>query len=369
MPQTAVPKRVPRQVVVVGAGIVGASIAWHLTAAGCAVTIVDAGNGGGLATPASFAWINASWGNPEWYFRFRRRGMAGWRRLARDVPGLRVDWCGGLLWDLQPAELLAYAEQHGSWGYAIARVGRDAALAFEPGLRHPPELALHVAEEGALEPAETADALLFAAVANGARFLRNVRVARLTQSNGRVTGIGTEAGESIAADETVVAAGIETARLLETIGVGLELDAPPGLIAHTTISDRKVLNGLVMTPDFHVRQTRQGRLIIGSDFAGGDPKGHDTEMANALLESVKMLIRGTESLALDFVSVGLRPTPRDGFPVIGRPAGIEGLYAAVLHSGVTLASVVGELAAREIETGARDPDLAPYDPNRAAVAG
>src|SRR5262245_8605566 len=71
-----------KKIVVVGAGIVGASIAWHLTKAGAPVTIVDAGDAGGVATPGSFAWINASWGNPEPYFRLRIRSMAEWRRLA-----------------------------------------------------------------------------------------------------------------------------------------------------------------------------------------------------------------------------------------------------------------------------------------------
>ena len=49
-----------KKIIVVGAGIVGASIGWHLTRAGASVTIVDAGQAGGVATPASFAWINAS---------------------------------------------------------------------------------------------------------------------------------------------------------------------------------------------------------------------------------------------------------------------------------------------------------------------
>ncbi|MDA4630152.1 FAD-dependent oxidoreductase, partial [Escherichia coli] len=69
-----------KHVIVVGAGIIGASIAWHLARQGAAVTVV-AEQSGGVATPASFAWINASWGNPEFYFRFRRYAMEGWQRL------------------------------------------------------------------------------------------------------------------------------------------------------------------------------------------------------------------------------------------------------------------------------------------------
>ena len=70
-----------KRVLVVGAGIIGASVAWHLTNFDSEVTIIDADDCGGLATRNSFAWINASWGNPAWYFHFRRRSMAGWREL------------------------------------------------------------------------------------------------------------------------------------------------------------------------------------------------------------------------------------------------------------------------------------------------
>ncbi|MBX3582575.1 MAG: FAD-binding oxidoreductase [Rhizobiaceae bacterium] len=353
-----------KRVLVVGGGIIGASVAWHLIRSGCAVTIVDSGQGGGLATRHSFAWINASWGNPEWYFHFRRRSMAGWRRLQDAIPKLDVSWSGGLLWDLPPAELASYAQEHARWGYGIREVGRQEALAIEPGLKEPPELALHVPEEGMLEPLATTQALLAATISNGARLLGDTEATLLTLANGRVTGIETPTGERLEADETVVCAGVDTSRLLEIAGLPMALDAPPGLIAHSTRSDKKLLNGLVMTPDFHVRQTHEGRLIIGTDFAGGDPQGRDSEMATALLDGVKAMVRGSDDLDLDVITVGYRPTPRDGYPAIGRPKGADGIYVAVLHSGITLAPIVGELAARELATGVRDPDLAPYDPNR-----
>lgn len=86
-------------IVVVGAGIVGASIAWHLAMdpSGPDVTIV-AEDVGGTATPCSFSWLNASWHNPRFYYDFRRRSIAGWRRLEKEVPGLKdlVRWSGSL---------------------------------------------------------------------------------------------------------------------------------------------------------------------------------------------------------------------------------------------------------------------------------
>lgn len=77
-------------ILIVGAGIVGASIAWHLARLGARVTVIDAAEPGGVATRNSWARINASWGNPEPYFRLRVRAMEEWRRLARELPTVRV---------------------------------------------------------------------------------------------------------------------------------------------------------------------------------------------------------------------------------------------------------------------------------------
>ena len=54
-----------QHILIVGAGIIGASIAWHLARTSARVTVVEAGKPGGVATRNSRAWINASWGNPK----------------------------------------------------------------------------------------------------------------------------------------------------------------------------------------------------------------------------------------------------------------------------------------------------------------
>ena len=72
------------------------------------------------------------------------------------------------------------------------------------------------------------------------------------------------------------------------------------------------------------------------------------------------MLRGAPGLELSHWTVGHRPTPADGFPVVGRPEGIAGLYLAVMHSGMTLAAVVGRFAAQELLTGERETLLGPY---------
>jgi glycine/D-amino acid oxidase-like deaminating enzyme len=91
---------------------------------------------------------------------------------------------------------------------------------------------------------------------------------------------------------------------------------------------------------------RQGRIIAGQDFAGGDPGGNPDATARDLFATAKAALRG--GLELDFHTVGYRPTPTDGLPIIGRAEGVDGLYIALMHSGITLASAVGLFATREI---------------------
>lgn len=351
-----------KEVIVIGAGIVGASIAWHLASSGAKVKVLDADSGGGIATPTSFGWINAGWGNPEPYFRLRIRSMAEWKRLAAEVPGIPLSWPGGLCWDLPPTELEDYAARHGAWGYGVRRVGRAEAARIEPNLVEPPEFAIHVTEEGMVEPAAATRALLADAGRRGASIVKRAPVIALVESSGRICGVRT-AGSDSHAGEVVLAAGTASAGIAATAGVTLPIETPPGLLVHSH-PHKRLLNGLVFAESLHVRQTNEGRLVAGSDFGGADPGTDPAATARKLFADVKTMLRGSDELTLGFHTVGHRPVPADGFPIIGRVNGLEGLYVAVMHSGVTLAPAAGLFAAEEILTGRRNRLLAPYAPSR-----
>lgn len=344
--------------VVVGAGVIGASIAWHLTAAGARVTVVDAGAPGGVATPCSFAWINASFGNPEPYFRLRHRSMAEWRRLQGEVPDLPLSWVGGLKWDMPAADMATYVERNGGWGYGVRRVDRDEAARLEPNVAAPPDAAVYVAEEGAVEPDQAARVLLAGAD------LRQATVTGLLLAVGKVTGVETDKGR-LDADHVVLAAGAATAELAAQAGVNLPVETMPGLLVHSRPC-RKLLNGLVMAPQLHVRQTLDGRLVSGADFGGSDPGVEPEDEARQVFARMRALLRGADDLEFARYSVGHRPIPADRFPAVGPAPGVAGLYVAVMHSGITLAPAVGLFAAEEIVAGREEPLLAPYRPARFA---
>jgi glycine/D-amino acid oxidase-like deaminating enzyme len=355
----------PKRIIVIGSGIIGASIAWHLAKAGAKVTVIEEDVPGGLATRNSWAWINASWGNPEPYFRLRMRSIAEWKRLDAQVPGLKVDWCGGLIWDLEPEALDAYAREREAWGYPLRRVTRDEILTIEPNLKAVPDYAYHVAGEGVVEPVAAALALLADAKAHGAEVLSKTPIKWLVEDGARIAGVMTDDG-AIHGDEIVVAAGAQTAALLDTVGITLKMSAPAGLLSHSKPAGT-LLNGLVMTPGLHIRQTAEGRIVAGTDFAGADPEGDADALAADLQARVQAMVKGAENLGLDFHTVGYRPTPADGFSAVGRFGDRQGLYAAVTHSGVTLAPAIGLFAAEEILGGVRDPLLSTFHPDRPSL--
>jgi glycine/D-amino acid oxidase-like deaminating enzyme len=348
----------PARVAVIGGGILGASLSYHLAKRGARVMVVAESGAGGEATPATFGWLNASWGNPEPYYRLRMASLGLWRELGGKLPGLGVSWGGCLTYDLPEPALRDYVVQHRSWGYPIRLVESSEAMRLEPGLREPPTLAAFAEAEGAVEPAMAVRTLL---EASGARLVRD-RVAAIVVERGRVTGIRT-GDETIAADLVAVAAGAGTPALIATAGATLKLDTTPGLLLHTAPLS-PVLQRIIVGPGMDVRQTLSGRIIVGSDFGGSPITGDPAAIASDLLDTVRRRIRGSENVRMERYTIGHRPMPADGFPVIGFLPAVSGLYVAAMHSGMTNAAAVGAWGAEEMLTGKRHPLLAPFGPDR-----
>ena len=348
------------RIVVIGAGIVGASIAYHLARRGAAVTVLDRGQPAGEATAKSFAWINATWGNPLPYFRLRCLSMGEYRRLEDELDGaLGVAWRGCLIWDLPDHELEDFASRHAAWGYDVRLVERAEIAALEPGLVAPPARAAYAAGDGTIEPVAATKALLAAAAAAGAAIRPDTEAIDLAAGGGVrvVTGAGT-----LEADCCVLAAGAATAALCAKVGVALPMRPTPGLLAHSTPAP-PLLRHVVQAPGLHMKQERS-RIVVGEDFAGGTAPDDIEAEGRRLLALVGRHLRGADALELETVTVGMRPMPEDGRPVLGFAPEAPGVYLATMHSGITLAPAVGRFAAMEILDGARVEMLEPYRPER-----
>ncbi|MDB2368970.1 FAD-binding oxidoreductase [Octadecabacter sp.] len=349
------------KIVVVGAGIIGASIAWHLRREGAEVLVIDSGRP--AASTASFGWINASFYVDTAHHRLRVASMAAYGRLMTvlDLPILQS---GALCWEAQGADLRNIKTDLQALDYPLEYLKGQALHTAEPDLANLPDEALLFPSEGAADPAGVAATLL---AASGARVLRGVAVHEV-RGDDTVAGVRTDMGD-IDADRVVVAAGNGTAALLASTGVTLPMLERPGALVTTKPFSAKI-DHILVTPDGEARQLPDGRILASAvaSHQGDDAAyitDHPEQIAGRVLGWLQPLIPN-EVLEWDNVSLAYRPMPADGLPVIG-PVGPKGLHVAVMHSGVTLAAIAGEATAAEVlgHGHNRYADLlAPYRPDR-----
>ena len=212
----------PKHVVVAGAGIIGASIAWHLAKAGCAVTLIDATAVAAQASGRSFGWINPWHGKrPRHYHRLSRLGVRAWREAAKQLP-LPVRWGGCLAWtNERDRHFRTHIDALRTWG---ANVHTLSAADLSRQIPHV-NLARGVfgvlsEDDGWVDAAAATRTLVEAAQAQGARVQIPCRLTASVHKNNKLTHVATSLGE-IPATNLVLACGIDQTRAATRMPAGM----------------------------------------------------------------------------------------------------------------------------------------------------
>ncbi len=356
-------------IVIIGAGIIGASLAYHLAKRGARVTIVDAQHPAAGATGKSFGWLNATFSKrPRSYFDFSMLGIDGWHRLEEELAGdLQVQWGGSVAWfppGPDAEQLCRDVLHHRQWGYAVRLLDEAEVRQLLPRVSPGPiGAACHSEPEGAVDPIHAASVLLDRSRQKGAEVRYPCQVTGFDLAAGRVRAVHTSEG-AIDADTVVLACGVNSPALAQLAGVNVPLKDAPGILVHIT-PQHPLVDPIVQAPGVHFRQKLDGRIVAGGQIVGGAGTAQTPEA-----DELKIFQRLGEFLdfagAIEQVTLGYRVMPADEYPIIGFSEQCPNLYVAATHSGVTLAPIIGELAAVEIVDGAQQPLLAPYRPERFA---
>lgn len=350
------------KVVIAGAGVLGSAIAWRLAQAGQSVTIVDP-KPGGLASPGSFAWLNASFAEDPVYNRLRHDSLEIWRTLKDDDETVPVTFPGAVLWEQDHFDLPAIEGSQNDLGRPVAMLDRAAIAAQEPALADPPAKALLLAGDGYGDPEAITAWFLDQALAAGATLCAGQAVERIETRSNQIDHV-VLTDSVVEADHLIVAAGIKLTSLLDGQGLSMAMHNEPGLLARTTAGPKQI-SAMLATPDLHIWQGDDGTYLIGADFGGHQAHPDEAQEAAGNLGKLKRILPGSKDVSLASVTVRERPKPADGRPAIG-PMGPRGLYVVSTHSGMTLAPLIAEMVAAEIG-GRPDARLAPYRPDRAAL--
>ena len=350
-------------VLVIGAGIVGASIAWHLSKS-TKVTII-AEDIGGPASAASFAWLNASSASDKSYHDFRVRSLKRWKEIESELPGLPITWNGSVNWHKPFGVLMDKETTLTDWGYRVMRMTGDEISSKESGIK-PESIAdwgFYYTDEGAIEAHVAAQQMVADAEAKGnAKAITNT-AKMLLKTGGRVTGVILDSGEEVHGDHVVLAAGLGTAPLLATENITIPIRSVPALIVNSKPVDHQILNSLVNSKYLYMRQTKDGVIRAGCENPGDDPGDDPEKTAQEVFKILQDTLVGGDKLEFDYFTVGNKPTPEDGLPIIGA-TGLDNVSVAVMHSGVTNAAIVGELVSKQILTGDMDNALEQFRPDR-----
>ena len=252
-------------VLVIGAGIVGASIAWHLSKS-TKVTII-AEDIGGPASSASFAWLNASSATDKSYHDFRVRSLERWKEIEGELPGLPVTWNGSVNWH-KPFDVLMDKETIlTDWGYRVMRMTGDEISSKESGIK-PESIAdwgFYYTDEGAIEAHVAAQQMVADAEGKGNAKVIKGTAKTLLKTDGRITGVALDSGEEVHGDHVVVAAGLGTVPLFATEDITIPIRSVPALIVNSKPVEHTVLNSLVNSKYLYMRQTKDGVIRAGCE--------------------------------------------------------------------------------------------------------
>lgn len=340
---------IKKRIVVVGAGITGASIAWHLAHLEFDVTIIEQNMPASGATGSAFGWLTSVVSDDAPDVLLRRAAFADWHRLEEHIPELQINWCGSLNYgEASQASLLD------------ERILHSAAIAhLEPALVFPPSEARFVAKDGSIDAIDATRILLDRACGLGAVLKNHTTVTAMCMTEGKVTGVLTSQGK-LEADCVVLACGTGITTLTEQTGFPVPVQPSPAILLRFAVP-QCLVNSIIAGDDIEVRHARNGDLLAAEDYP---ENGNVSETVIAAQVSVKNGLRGAESVSLTQYSVGQRPVPQDGHPVIGFTDESKSVYVAVMHPAVTCAATIGRLVSEELCNGKSDEIPESYRPSR-----
>ncbi len=366
---------------VIGAGVIGASVAARLASSGLRVTLLEADQPGRATSRWSFAWLNSNDKAPRPYHDLNHAGIRAWADLAPDLDG--DAWyrpVGHVELAACAAELAARVRRLAEWGYDARLIDPAEAAKLEPSLRPqaPGAAAAFFPGEGYV----LTEPLIARLVAQAMRHGANV----LTGEQGRVTGleagpgsalrVRTAAGATLEADDVVCCAGRWVPELAAlacaTAPVPLlAWDTPgataPGLVVQVGPVTPPGPARLIHTPEISLRPHPGALLHLEAPDAKVDLHTPEPELrrwAAELLHRAQRTVHGLDDARVVTYQVCVRPMPTDGQSIVGRLPGAPALYVAVTHSGVTLAAHLATLIAADLTTGTPPAALAPYRPAR-----
>lgn len=363
------------RIAIIGAGILGASAAWHLARAGVDVMVLDA-NCPGRATTAG-AGIACPWVEDDTDIERYHLCIAGARyhrellkELSADGTDIGFAPVGALVLSEDEARLdaletrlrhhLSDAPEIGTLGRVTAATAQDMFPPLREGLS-----GLTISGGARVDGQLLASALLHAAIANGASYRRDT--IRLQRKSDRVFVVESDGG-SVEADEIILTAGVWAPQILASIGISHPVTLRRGQITHLGLENVDTRRWPVVLPlnSHYFVPFDNSRVVVGATFEAGVGFDYRVTAAgqNEVLNRALAIAPGLADATLIETRIGFRPFGPTDRPILGRVPKTRNLIVGngLAATGLTIGPYCGKLIADLARGRAPEMNLAPFAP-------
>ncbi len=354
-------------VVIIGAGIVGAACAAEAAREGLSVAVIEANHVGGGATAAGMGHLVVM-DDSEAQFALTRYSRDLWNETAEELPrDIEFEACG-TIWvaadDEEMAEVRRKKKFYEERGVPVEVLDDRALAEAEPSLRPGLLGGLRVPSDSVIYPPCAAQFLIEQAQSRGADLHLGRAVVELSREGVRLSD-----GSFIAAGLTVNAAGSWSPALTPNLDVQKRkghlviTDRYPGFVRHQLVELGYLKNAHSITSDsvaFNVQPRVTGQLLIGSSRQYGiEDKQVDAVILNQMIERACEYIPGLAKLSAIRVWTGFRAATPDNLPLIGPSPERENLYLATGHEGLGITTSIGTAKLLVDQLIGRSSDIPP----------
>jgi glycine oxidase len=369
-------------VLILGGGVVGLSLAYELAGQGVRVRVIDRGQpgretswaGAGILPAAKFRTKAPPL---EWLCGFSSQLHGEWTARLREETGIDNGYrqCGGIHLAESAAaasELLETCQRWRREGLSVKWLHAVDLDSIEPATagaydRYPLHGATHVAEEVQVRPPRHIKALVAACERRGVELSAGVEAYGFDVDGAKAAAVQTNAG-AISAGQIVIAAGAWTQGVAAPLGFQLSVKPMRGQIVLLSTA-RPVVKHVMMTSDHrqYLVARDDGRLLVGTTLEDvGFDRRNTAEAVADMLAFATRLAPELRTAAVERAWCGFRPASGDGLPYLGRAPGLENVFIASGHfrHGLWLSTGTAVVMSRLLRGEAPGVDLTPFRPER-----
>lgn len=361
------------EVVIVGAGIVGAACADEFALRGMRVAVVDRDVVGSGATAAGMGHIVVM-DDSEAQFALTRYSQRLWQALRPELPAdVEYEQCGTIWVAADEEEMAEVQRKHGYYtrlGVPTTVLDSQALKRLEPNLRAGLAGGLLVPEDAVLYPPCAARFMMERAHKSGTQLVSG-SVAEIGQGRVRMS-----EGIEIAGEIIVNAAGAWSSELTPGIEIKKRkghlviTDRYPGFLRHQLVELGYLKSAHSVSSDsvaFNVQPRRTGQILIGSSRQyGAEQKDVDHDILRRMLQRAQEYMPGLGSMSAVRTWTGFRAATPDNLPLIGPCPGDTSLFLATGHEGlgITTSLATARILVDGITDAKAEIPIEPYLPSR-----